>query len=55
MRFMGDYDKYYLESSIFDYSNITNEVKTLLMKYFSIDDTNKIMLLNCYNKIISKF
>lgn len=21
------------------------------MKYFSIDDTNKIMLLNCYNKI----
>lgn len=55
MRFIGDYDKYYLESSIFDYSNITNEVKTLLMKYFSIDDTNKIMLLNCYNKIISKF
>lgn len=54
MRFMGDYDKYYLESSIFDYSNITNEVKTLLMKYFSIDDTNKIMLLNCYNKIINK-
>lgn len=51
MRFMGDYDKYYLEFSIFDYSNITNEVKTLLMKYFSIDDTNKIMLLNCYNKI----
>lgn len=55
MRFMGDYDKYYLESSIFNYGNITNEVKTLLMKYFSIDDTNKIMLLNCYNKIISKF
>lgn len=26
MRFMGDYDKYYLEFSIFDYSNITNEV-----------------------------
>lgn len=55
MRFMGDYDKYYLESYIFDYSNITNEVKTLLMKYFSIDDTNKIMLLNYYNKINSFF
>lgn len=54
MRFMGDYDKYYLESSIFDYSNITSEIKTLLIKYFSIDDTNKIMLSNCYNKIISK-
>ena len=54
MRFMGDYDKYYLESSIFDYSNITSEVKALLMKYFTIDCTNKIMLLNCYNKIISK-
>ena len=38
-----------------DYSNITNEVKTLLMKYFSIDDTNKIMLLNYYNKINSFF
>lgn len=54
MRFMGDYDKYYLESSIFNYGNITSEIKMLLMKHFSIDDTNKIMLLNCYNKIISR-
>ena len=54
MRFMGDYDKYYLESPIFNYGNIASEVKILLMKHFSIDDTNKIMLSNCYNKIINK-
>ncbi len=53
MRFMGDYDKYYLESPIFNYGNIASEVKVLLMKHFSIDDTNKIMISNCYNKIIS--
>lgn len=54
MSFMKDYDEYYLNSAIFDYSTITNEIRVLLSKIFSTRDTNKIMLLNCYNKIISK-
>ncbi len=54
MRFSGDIDPEYFELSIFDYSNIVKEVKDLLLKHFSIEDTNKIMYQNAYNKVIYK-
>ena len=34
MSFMKDYDEYYLNSAIFDYSTITNEIRVLLSKIF---------------------
>lgn len=55
MKFLGSIDAYYLTSNIFNYSNIANEIKSLLTKYFSCDNVNKIMFDNCYNKVLSKF
>lgn len=52
MKFLGDIDAYYLNSNIFNYNNITIEIKDLLIKYFSSNDINKIMFDNCYQKII---
>lgn len=54
MEFLADYDKDYLETSIFDYSNIVMETKKLLLTYYNLDDTNKIMCDNAYTKIINK-
>lgn len=52
MKFLGDIDAYYSNSSIFNYNNITKEIKVLLTKYFSVNNINKIMFDNCYQKII---
>lgn len=54
MKFLSNIDEYYLNSNIFNYSNITNEIKNILLKYFSIKDAQKIMFDNCYEKIIKK-
>ena len=54
MKFLADYDKDYLETSIFDYSNIVVDIKKLLLTYFNFDDTNKIMYDNANDKIINK-
>ena len=51
MRFI---DEKYAELPIFNYSNIKTEIEKLLLTLFSMDDTNKIMYKNTYDKIISK-
>ena len=54
MSFCGDIDKEYYETPIYDYSNIVMDVKETLLKYFSLEDTNRILYENVYNKIIYK-
>ena len=54
MNFCGDVDPEYYELSIYDYSNISFEVKETLLKYFSLEDTNNILYNNAYKKIIEK-
>lgn len=54
MSFCGDVDTKYFETSIFDYSNIYFETHELLLKFFSLEDTNKILYQNAYKKIIAK-
>lgn len=54
MRFCSDIDYEYAELPIFNYNDIKEEIENLLLTSFSIDDTNKIMYKNAYNKIISK-
>lgn len=54
MSFCGDVDPEYYEIPIFDYSNIACENKELLLNYFTLQDTNKILYNNAYNKIIEK-
>ena len=54
MSFCGDVDFEYYEIPIYDYSNIVLETKETLLKYFSLEDTNKILYDNAYNKIIYK-
>ena len=54
MSFYSDIDSEYLKIPIFDYSEISQKVKNLLLKYFSLEDTDKIMYENAYEKIINK-
>jgi len=54
MSFCGDIDPEYYETSIFNYNNLTKETKELLLKEFSLYDTEKLMYLNVYNKILDK-
>ncbi|MBR6690498.1 MAG: membrane dipeptidase [Bacilli bacterium] len=54
MRFCGDIDPEYYELPIYDYSNIVHDTKQTLLKYFSLEDTNKILYGNAYSKIIDK-
>lgn len=54
MSFYGDIDLEYFKTSIFDYSNIFCEIQELLLKHFSLEETNNIMFKNAYNKIIDK-
>ena len=54
MSFCGDIDPEYYEIPIFDYENISLELKDLLLKYFTLEETNKILYNNAYNKIINK-
>ncbi|MBE6138929.1 MAG: hypothetical protein E7174_00265 [Firmicutes bacterium] len=54
MSFCGDINSEYLETSIYNYDNITYETKETLLKYFSLENTNKILYDNTYNKIITK-
>lgn len=54
MSFYSDIDSEYLKIPIFDYSEISQKVRNLLLKYFSLEDTDKIMYENAYEKIINK-
>ena len=54
MSFCGDIDPEYYEIPIYEYSNIVLETKQTLLKYFSLENTNKILCDNAYNKIIDK-
>ena len=53
MRFYEDIDKEYLNTPIFEYNNITKEMKKLLYTYFTEEEINKIMYGNAYDKIIN--
>jgi len=54
MSFCGDINPEFYETPIFDYSDIVNENKDMLLKYFSLEDSNKILYSNSYSKIINK-
>lgn len=54
MSFCGNIDPEYYETPIFDYRDITLEIKKLLYGRFSPYETKKIMYLNAYDKIINK-
>ena len=52
MSFCGDFDPDYYDTVMFDYSNIANNITSLLKPLKK--DSNKIMYENAYNKIINK-
>ena len=54
MSFCGNIDPEYYETSIFDYSNIVKEKREMLLKCFSLEDSNRILYGNAYSKIIDK-
>lgn len=54
MRFCGDIDFEYYELPIYEYSNLSFEVKETLLYLFKLEEANKIMYENAYNKIIDK-
>ena len=54
MSFCGDFDSEYLTAPIFDYSNLYIEKRNLLLQHFSLEQTDKIMFKNAYDKIINK-
>lgn len=54
MSFCADIDPEYLEIPIFDYSNIVSLTRNLLLKHFNIEDTDKIMFQNAYERVIDK-
>lgn len=54
MSFCGEIDPDYYELPVFDYSNLAVENKELLLNYFCLQKTNKILYGNAYNKIINK-
>lgn len=42
------------KSPIFDYNTIVKDNEELLFKYFSLEDSEKILYKNCYDRIINK-
>ena len=54
MSFMIDIDPEYADTVMFDYSNLENEISTLLQSHFNTSITNKVMYENAYKKVINK-
>ena len=54
MSFMGDIDPEYLDTVMFDYSNIYENIYELLQKHFSKFAAKKILHENAYNQIVTK-
>ncbi len=54
MSFMGDIDPEYLDTVMFDYSNIYQDLYMLLQGYFSKFGAKKILCENAYTQIINK-
>ena len=48
------YDDDYKYTSIFDYSNINNEIRYYLHKYFNQEEVGKIMYFNVEKKLFNQ-
>lgn len=54
MSFIGEINIKYLNAPIFNYQNIEKTIKKLLQTHYKIEDVNKILYQNAYDKIIKK-
>ena len=54
MRFLSDIDIEYNDLHIFDYKNISDDIRKILLSHFEEKDANKIMYKNAYDKVINK-